>query len=226
MKKNIQLYFCFIFLISAFGLNAENPHNDSTSKVPLMLQPPVKKILIAKINLGRGIDTNLTESKIEAALTLAADVSGKFKMIPMFDRDSVAYEIRETNQAPTAFAVAEKLHADEILFINVNRKENMLRIDFSSVETNDVDNKSNGTGYALLHYFKVETGNPLYDPTILLAVQRALADMAKDSLMYANAPGGFKVFPAPTLVIGGIDFQDSTKLTEWELYLEKSDYFL
>ncbi|MGA2297474.1 MAG: hypothetical protein ABSG15_08005 [FCB group bacterium] len=221
MKKNILFILCIISIYAPFILKCETLQNHSTKSLPLMLQPRLNKLLIAKINLGRGIDTNLTESKIEAALTLASEVSGKYSLISTFIMDSVANKMKAENIIPSALAVAEKLNADQILFININRKENMLRVDISSVETDNINRKSTGTGYALLHYFGEKTGDPLYDPTILLAVQRALADLAKDSLMFANAPGGFRVFPAPTLVIGGIDFQDSSKLIEWELYSKR-----
>jgi hypothetical protein len=190
--------------------------SDSIRISPFFLKPS-KTYLIGNIKLGKEIP-DLQELKVEAALTLAGGIIERFKIVPLNVRDSVAQKIVETNKVPTVSAIAEKLDIDRILFVNINRVENMLRVDIVSVDAKDMNSKTEGTGYALLHFINEKTDKEVYDPTLLAAVQRAIAVCESDSSLYKDAPGKFNVVPAPTLVIGGIDFQDDKEYPLWDLY--------
>ncbi|OGU11880.1 MAG: hypothetical protein A2X61_10235 [Ignavibacteria bacterium GWB2_35_12] len=173
--------------------------------------------MIADVKLGKEA-SDLTLSKVESAMALAGSLTERFHLVPFSMRDSIAQTIVDQNKAPTAAAIAEKLNVNKILFLNINRVENMLRVDISAVDADDFDEKTEGTGYALLHFIKEKDEQVLYDPSLLAAVQRAVAVCLKDSMMYASLDGKFNVIPAPTLIIGGIDFQDDEELYIWDLY--------
>ena len=173
--------------------------------------------MIADVKFGKET-SGLTLSKVESAIALAGSITERFHIVPFSIRDSIAQTIVDHNKAPTAAAIAEKLNVNKILFLNINRIENMLRVDISSVDADDFDEKTEGTGYALLHFIKEKDEQALYDPSLLAATQRAIAVCLNDSMMYAYADGKFNVIPAPTLIIGGIDFQDDQELYMWDLY--------
>ncbi|TAL69450.1 MAG: hypothetical protein EPN82_06340 [Bacteroidetes bacterium] len=173
--------------------------------------------MIADVKLGKEA-SDLTLSKVESAVALAGGITERFHIVPFSVRDSVAQTLVDQNKAPTAAAIAEMLNVNKILFLNINRVENMLRVDITMIDANDFDEKSEGTGYALIHFIKEKDEQVLYDPSLLAAVQRAVAVCLNDSLMYSETDGKFNVIPAPTLVIGGIEFQDDPDLNMWDLY--------
>ncbi len=215
-------FFFFLELASAYGFDKPDSttnilkQRDSIRISPFFLKAS-KTYLIGNIKLGKEV-SDLQELKVEAALTLAGGIAEKFKVVPLSVRDSVAQKIVEKNKVPAVSAIAEKLAVDRILFVTVNRVENMLRVDIVSVDAGNMSSKTEGTGYALLHFINERTDKDVYDPTLLAAVQRAIAVCEGDSSLYKNAPGKFSVIPAPTLVIGGIDFQDNKEYPLWDLY--------
>ena len=212
-KLEIQIFIILFFIIPFYGLFAEA--DDSLTNADFTESSDL--FMIADVKFGK--ETNdLTLNKVEAAVALAGGITKRFHLVPFSVRDSVAQNLIDEQKAPTAAAIAEKLNVKKILFMNINRVENMLRVDISMVDAEDFDDKSDGSGYALIHFIKEKDEKVLYDPSLLAAVQRAVAVCLHDSLMYSGTEGKFNVIPAPTLVIGGVDFQDDQELYLWDLY--------
>ncbi|MGC8957017.1 MAG: hypothetical protein ACP5LT_04225 [Candidatus Kapaibacteriota bacterium] len=185
----------------------------------------IKKILISEIEFNQNVK-GLNPIKVEAAMNLVTRFSNKFQIIPFDLRDSVARELAIKGIEPTPYNVAKEFAADKILLIKVNRFANILRVEFLSY--NLVDNTiSNSKGYALIRYFTKDKNEPILDPALLTACQRAFAELVNQPNLFSHLEGNLKVKPAPTLVIGSINYIESDSLTKWDLYLRKqtTSYF-
>lgn len=207
-----------VLLILFFNLNAgEAKKNISPDSV---LLKDKLKIFIAQIDYGPKANV-ITDDKVEAAMFLACKMTKSFELIPSDISDSVIKQMNENKQKTTAMNVAKELNADRIYFIRISRLENILRADISSTNTKNGKKVRNGTGYAFVNFHDKTTDQPLYDPSLLKAIQRALATAENDSLMFDSAEGPFKVYPAASLVIGGIDIRDNPKFDRWNLFDKK-----
>lgn len=175
-----------------------------------------KVLMVANISRGKKVE-EISDFKVEAALNAIAAMTGKYTLISLTLRDTVVNYLKSINKTPSVLELANELYPDKLLFININRFENMLRVEITSIDAKEPERKSEGIGYAELHF--VKAGNiPLYDPILLMAMQRAFAAAEGDSLMFAAMPGKFCVFPAKPLVIGGIDFQLDDRLFKWKIF--------
>ena len=176
-------------------------------------------LLIAKIELSPAL-AGVSETKIEAAVNLAAISSKKYYLISREARDSIVQQTKTESSNPSILNIARSLDASRILFIKVNRIENMLRIDLQSVQTDSGNISHYGFGYANLWLRNKENNDILYDPALLVAFQRAFA-AAEDSTMFKNAEPGFIVFPAKTLAIGSIYYLENKGPAHWDIFNDK-----
>ncbi|MCX7735487.1 MAG: hypothetical protein N2319_02125 [Candidatus Kapabacteria bacterium] len=177
-------------------------------------------VLLGNVELGPEVH-DLEASKIEAGLHLACELSKKFRLIPITVRDSVINLMLEQKKDPTAENLAKELQADKVYFAVINRLHNMLRIDLTAFDTKASKKKYKGKGYANLRYREEKTNKIIYDPALLKAFQRAMADAENDSLLFGFLEDNLKVYPAASLIIGGIDFQEDKTLPSWKLYEKK-----
>ncbi len=178
-----------------------------------------EKIFIAKVEFGSNIE-NLSETKIEAALNLIQKLTNRFELIFSNTRDSIAKIIESEGKPPTVLEIGKRLNAARALFLKINRLANILRVDISAY--NFLDSSSiSGKGYAPIHYKLKDKNGPLYDPALLSATQRAIADFLRDSLMFWGLSGSFKVKPAPTLVVASINYIESDTLKKWEIFRKR-----
>lgn len=184
------------------------------------IEPARQYVLIADVQIASHLK-EISVYKVEAALNLACEMTGKYRIIPLYVRDSIVDKFSKEGKEPTVALIASHMKANMIVFININSIGNMLRVAFSGVNSGD-SSDSPGTGYAQIRYREEKTNKVVYDPTLLAAMQRAFAEMVKDTLLYSNAEGAYRVFPAKTLAIGGIDFQDDTTMAKWGLFNNKS----
>jgi len=185
----------------------------------------LERILITDVEFGHNV-ANLNIIKVEAALDLAARLSRKFQIIPIDIRDSVAKELKRKNIEPTPYNLGKELAASKLLIIRINRLANILRVDLSCFDTKD-NSISDGKGYAAIRYFIKEKNEPVLDPALLAAFQRALADLIHEPNLYQNLSGSFKVKPAPPLVIGTINYIENDTLNRWDIFRKKqvTSYF-
>jgi hypothetical protein len=203
--------FYFSFNSQSFAQKNKNKELDTNSRI---------MVLLGNVDLGHEVQ-DLELPKIEAGLHLACELSKKFRLIPITDRDSVINVLSEKKKEPSAENLAKELKADKVYFILINRLHNMLRIDLTAFDQKSPKKKYKGIGYANLRYREQKTDKIIYDPALLKAFQRAIADAEKDTMLYSHLDENLKTFPASSLIIGGIDFQEDQTLPSWKLYDKK-----
>jgi hypothetical protein len=187
--------------------------------LPILTQEHKEKIFVAKVEFGNNIE-NLSETKVEAALNLIQRLTNRFELIHNDIRDSIAKILESEGKPPTVLEIGKRSNATRALFFKINRLANILRVDISAY--NFLDSSSiSGKGYAPIHYKLMDKNEPLYDPALLSATQRAIADLLRDSLMFWGLSGSFKVKPVPTLVIASINYIESDSLKKWEIFRKR-----
>lgn len=189
--------------------------------------PNNPKLIIGSLNFGPEAKLVISPNKIESALYLANGIGRKYEFIGSEIRDSILTELKKEKPNFTPDEFVEKLGADRMYFFQIDILANMLRVHLNALnpKTNE---KSEGIGYALIRYFQEKDNAALYDPALLLAMQRAIAVCEKDSLMYASDDDSvFYALPSPTLVISGIEYIDNSELKKWDLFTkqEVNSYF-
>ncbi len=209
--KNIV--FLVILLLSGSLIFAQNKTNSKQTKQKetkstKSIAAPLR-VVIAAVQTGLNVPTSL-EYKIDAAFGLACFASGKYTAISYAARDSAARSLEAQHKEPTALAVAKELRADRILFVQISRIANILRVQVASAKGENFVQTTRSEGYSLLKYHR-DDSTIIYDPSLLEALQRAFAGAEGDSMMYAKADSDMRVFPAPPLAIVGIEFRDSLK---------------
>ena len=207
-------FFTFVFIaLFTFSLNS---YSDTVSDSDNKEQPQL--LLLANVQINKNIE-GLSLKKVESALNLAAGLSGKYMLIPNTVRDSIVDHFMKNKKQPTADDIANELGAGKVVFINLNVLEKIIRVAYTAVDLKN-KSKAEGTGYAYVAYSLKETGQLIYDPALLEALQRAMAVADKDTNMFAGSK--FPVYPAQTLVVGGIEFQHDPELQKWDLFHDKT----
>lgn len=209
MKK---IVFLFFLLACSSVVFAQNKSKNQKSK-PLKENSTAKivplRAVIAAVQLGNNVPSSL-ENKLDAAFGLACFASGKYTAVSFAARDSAARTLQSRQQEPTALSVAKELNADRLLFVQISRIVNILRVQVASAKGENFDKITRSEGYSLLRFHQ-DDSTIMYDPSVLEALQRAFAAAEGDSMMYAKAESDTRVFPAPPLAIVGIEFRDSLK---------------
>lgn len=163
-------------------------------------------------------NNNISAIKVDLAFDFAFRLLDEANYMNIKIRDSIASELFELGLSTQVLHVAQKLNAQKLLFARVNVIENIIRTDINIVDVRDTSMKSEGFGYALVSHFDALTDEKIYDPALLTSIQRALAVALKDSLLFADKTRGFEVYPAPTLVIGGIFYAQDGTQSDWDLF--------
>lgn len=179
----------------------------------------LERVFVAQITLGKNVG-ELPIIKIEAGLNLVSNLSQKFVLIPSDTIDSLLNIIKSQGIKPTTFEIGKRLNSDKALFINIDRFVNILRVDVSVYDFRDSSTK-NAIGYGSIRYYRQDKNEPILDPAILQAFQRAFAIIYNDSLMFFNLEGSLKIKPAPTLVIGSINYIEDDTLRTWDIFRKK-----
>ena len=214
LSKIFRISICMI-LISLISTNLYSNENKQS------------RIMIATVTFGNSVKGKINIEKIEAALYFACNLTDKFELIPPKSVDSLIQAYKTNGEKLTQQVFVDKLKADKIYFIHTDLLANMLRLEISSINISN-NFKSIGVGYSSVHYFVQDNDSPVYDPSILEALQRAMAVAEKDSSMFAVQDSQFFIKPAPTLVISGINFVNNSELAEWDLFSQKEvkSYFI
>ncbi len=180
----------------------------------------VPAVLIAQARLGGGL-SQLSPTKLEAALTLALEVTGKYAVVPSPVRDSVVQLLQAQGQEPTALAVARQLGCSVLCFALAERFVHVVRAEVVLRWGKEFEHEHRGIGYALVRYARYGSGELLLDPALLEAVQRALAVALGDSMLYAQMEPPLRVYPAALVAVGGISYEDEPSLPPWQLFARK-----
>lgn len=167
--------------------------------------------LLESIELAAGTE-HLSPQKVEAGAVLAFALSGRYRLLTV--RDSAVRVLRA--QGKPFPAIAQQLGARWLLRIRLSRFHNLLRAD---VELRDSLRSQHGSGYALIRHRWEQTDEPVDDPAIAEALQRALCVAVGDSLLYARADTARGVRPAALLAVTTIEVRDNPSLSPlWELF--------
>ncbi len=182
-------------------------------------QDSTEKVLIGRVEFSKNI-VEVSESKVEAALALIEQLTRRFVLIPNSVRDSVARSLAERGEKPSLQLVGNLLGATKVLFFKVSQFVNILRVDIASY---DFVNQAYDSAFAYsnLRYRLKDKNAPLYDPSLLLATQRAIAVLYKDTSMFDFLEGKMGVRPVPTLVIGTIRYVESDSLRKWDIFQKR-----
>lgn len=181
----------------------------------------VDRIVIGKLECGRNI--TFKESKLEAGLALACNLSGRYRLIPSRESDSVAKQLRIRQQVsdsshPPVMRVAQALASSYIVFARVDRLENIIRAEVQIATGDAFGSRTTGKGFALIRYRSEKKDEVVEDPAVLTALQRALCVALQDSMLYAKQQGVYNVRPAAPTVAGGMKFIDNPGLPPWQLF--------
>ncbi|MBK9249445.1 MAG: hypothetical protein IPM69_15350 [Ignavibacteria bacterium] len=208
MKKTLT--YLIVFIISLGVMNATYQRKKKPVKKKKATIETIKRVVVASVQLGDNVPSTL-ERKVDAAIGLACFASNRYSSISFAMRDSVVKKLQNEGKDASALEVATELKADRIVFLQINRIANILRVELAVNSGDKFAQTSKGEGYSLLKYHQNDT-SIIYDPSLLEAIQRAFAAAEKDSMMFAAAEKDMRVFPAPPLAIVGIEFKDSLKI--------------
>ena len=174
-------------------------------------------VLIAQARMGAGLE-QLAASKLEAALTLALEVTGRYSVVPVAVRDSLVQLLQHRGEPPTALAVARELGCQGVCFALAERFVHLLRVEVVFRWGPAFAEEHRGVGYALVRHVWVGSGEPLYDPALLEAAQRAIAVACGDSGLYSKHEPPLRVFPAAVLAVSGLAYVDAPDMPRWQLF--------
>lgn len=177
-------------------------------------------VLIAEARLGRGL-SQLRAVKLEAALTLALEVTGRYHVVPVLVRDSVVVVLQQRGDTPTAQAVARQLGCGAVCFALAECFVHLLRVELAFRWAPEFTRESRGVGYALVRYARHDTRDLLYDPALLEATQRALAVALGDSGLYLGQEPPLRIVPAALMAVGSIAYEEAPELPPWQLFARK-----
>ncbi|HOV93041.1 MAG TPA: hypothetical protein PLC04_08200 [Candidatus Kapabacteria bacterium] len=226
--KTLNIYYILIILLVFANIDcsnaqiSENLRNDFAYNFKISEQKQDKndnsalKVLIAGIEIGKNL-ADLNPSKVEAAFTLAMYSARFFDVVPPLMADSISRSLKLEGKDNSLLSIARYFSCDFIAYININRVVNIMRTDITILSGKDFQNKNTGTGYAFINYRDSVSNEFFYDPSILLSIQRAFALAVKNYNLYAHLAN--PVYPAPPLVITGIEFKDDPEIKpQWSLF--------
>ncbi|MBK6759713.1 MAG: hypothetical protein IPG73_03235 [Ignavibacteria bacterium] len=183
--------------------------------VPLVAQQAPQKVLIGGIQFDSA-DAYTSAYKVEAALAVALEASGRYALIPNVTRDSLVASLR--NDSLSVQAAADKLGAELIAFCSIGRIANLVRMELVIIGGDGWIITTSGVGYATSFLVSDSTKKRVIDPAILTATQRALCVAVRDSSLYAAADSVLAVHPSELAAVGGIEFiATNTDLAPWSV---------
>lgn len=199
-------------------INPQTDSNGTKSNNSAALQSQKKQIVMLASAKSGAQALEISADKIDAALQLATQISGNFEAIPLGKRDSL---VKILGKEATALTIAKQLDVDQLLFVRVDRMENIIRLALTVKFAPDFTTSAEAVGFALIRSRNEKTGVRMTDPALLEALQRALCQAEKNPALFAQAQGTLRVLPAEPLVVGGIDFQDKGITPKWSIFEEK-----
>lgn len=182
-------------------------------------QPPTR-VMPGTINFNQ-LDGVITGSSIDAALALSLELTGSYIYVPVARRDSVL--ATQNGGQHTIISAAKSLGASAIVFTTVSRIVNLVRAEVVLASGSDFSSRVTGIGYSTIRFMKEGSDVPIAEPSILTALQRAIAVALDNPELYANADTSVRVFPTKLLSVGGVEFiSPPAELPPWQLFKEKT----
>lgn len=185
-----------------------------------MVGQPLTKVMPGTINFDRS-DSVLSGSSIDAALALSLELTGRYVYVPVAIRDSVL--ATQNGGQHTIISAARSVGAAVIVFITVSRIVNLVRAEIVFATGSDFSSRVSGIGYSTIRYMKEGTDVPIAEPSVLSALQRAIAIALADREIYAQADTNVRVYPTQLLSVGGVEYvSPPPDLSQWQLFKEKT----
>ena len=209
------------FFIIAFVLFACSSSKKSTQTDVSFSKKEKIKIMSGEINFGPEAKNEISQVNVEAAFNLASGITGKYSYISNKYRDSLIKKWKDEKRNFNSIDIKNEFGVKNLYFFQIDRLCNVIRTEIEKVNVLNPKIRSKGIGYGLVHHFREKSEIPIYDPALLASVQRAFAIVENDSMMYYKAKDDFRVFPANTLVIAGIEFVNDSTIKEWDLFKNK-----
>lgn len=190
--------------------------------VPLtiMAGQPLTKVMPGTINFDPS-DSVISGSSIDAALALSLELTGRYVYVPVALRDSVLGT--QNGGQHTIISAARSVGAAVIAFVTVSRIVNLVRAEIVLASGSDFSSQVVGAGYSTIRYMMEGRNVPIAEPSILAAVQRAIAVALDNRDLYAHADTNVRVYPTQLLSVGGVEFiSPPADLSQWQLFKEKT----
>jgi hypothetical protein len=154
----------------------------------------------------------LPPQKIEAGLVLAFQASARYELVTL--RDSVAQQLRRAGISVDSIAVV--LGARWRASVECDRFEHLLRIELVLRSPMSV---RRGIGYGLIRHRWARSDEPVADPALLEALERALCVAVGDTLLYARTDSARGIRPAALVAVTSMELRDNPSvLPRWELF--------
>jgi len=179
-----------------------------------------ERVMPGMINL-RTPDSLLSTPVMDRAVGLAFVMSERFAYIPMATRDSIV--TARHGEKWTAAQTAAEVGATAMAFVTVARFVNLIRVEIVLMSGPDYKQRQTGVGYASIRHALVGSEVPSVQPALLLAAQRAVMHVTKDTSLYAGLQKDLRARPATMYSVSGINFlQDSLIPPIWQLFDENT----
>lgn len=175
------------------------------------------RVALSNISLGPEAEGIISQDKVEAAFNLVSILSEKYLYIDQRETYSIINKLRDSLETPSEANIMEALNLSRVYSVRVDLLANMLSV-YVSYQDIATKEKSGGMGYASIKYFKVDDNSAMYDPALLKAMQRAFSVAEKDSALFTKNDTAFYAYPAPTIVVSGIEFINDNSLEMWDLF--------
>ncbi|RMF33919.1 MAG: hypothetical protein D6747_05940 [Chlorobiota bacterium] len=173
-------------------------------------QPPHERVLLESIAVTER--AQLPPQKIEAGLVLAFQASARYELVTL--RDSVAQQLRRAGISVDSIAVV--LGARWRASVECDRFENLLRTELVLRSPAEV---RRGIGYGLIRHRWARSDEPVADPALLEALERALCVAVGDTLLYARTDSASGIRPAALVAVTSMELRDNPSvLPRWELF--------
>lgn len=182
-------------------------------------QTTVQRVMCGGIQVDTS-DRLVSAYKVEAALALALELTNKYQLIPNSVRDSVGR--LSVTDSVTVQKAADRLGAEIIIFSNLGRIGNLVRMEIVVLGGTDWILSNLGVGYAVSFYERDSSAPRVLDPAILQATQRALCRALVTDNLYDHADSSLRTKPTELIAIGGFEFVAAdADLAPWSVFLEK-----
>lgn len=212
-----------IYIIYSYSLfsQVENTKTD----LPIISDTTITKekskhiVTIGKVEYGSKIDL-LPLWKIDAAMNLIGGLTNKFSYFPFKEKLDYIDSLKKSNVDNPLVYMKDSLGINWIFNLKINKLQNILGVNLTAISLIDSTKVFNDNGFAYLN-LRDSTNKNVYDVSLTNALQRAISKTLKDSTMFSDNLEDYKVFPFPTLVVGGLEFKNNEKMSKWSLFTDK-----
>lgn len=204
--------FILIFLVCTLSLFSQT---DSSQ----VLERAKHIVTIGTIEFGTKIDS-IPLWKVDAAMNLIGGMTSKFSYLPFKEKLYYIDSLKKTDKENPIDYLTDSLGVNWVFNIKINKLQNILGVNLTAISLIDSTKKYNDNGFAYLN-LRDSTQKNVYDISLTNALQRAISKTLRDSTMFKDNIEQYKVFPVPTLVVGGLEYKNNENMAKWSLFTDK-----